>query len=117
VSLTSSTATALAINALDIGSTGDAPAITDPRHRHRHDLFRVALRPRRRPETRSPGTISAIDTPSETRCAARSSRIVDVDVAAETAELTKNNILQQAALAVLAQANQQPSSALTLLRN
>lgn len=48
--------------------------------------------------------------------AAAESRIRDVDVAAEAAELTRVNILQQAAAAVLAQANQQPSLALNLLQ-
>ena len=44
------------------------------------------------------------------------SRIRDVDVAAEAAELTRLGILQQAGASVLAQANQQPSLALSLLR-
>jgi len=48
--------------------------------------------------------------------AAAESRIRDVDVAAEAAELTRLGILQQAGSAVLAQANQQPSLALQLLR-
>ena len=48
--------------------------------------------------------------------AAAESRIRDVDVASEAAELTRLSILQQAGSAVLAQANQQPSLALTLLR-
>ncbi|ABK42611.1 flagellin domain protein [Magnetococcus marinus MC-1] len=43
------------------------------------------------------------------------SRIQDADIAAETATLTKNAILQQAGTAVLAQANQQPQLALQLL--
>jgi flagellin len=43
------------------------------------------------------------------------SRIRDVDVAAETAEMTKNNILNQAGVSVLAQANQAPTFALKLL--
>ncbi len=47
--------------------------------------------------------------------AAAESRIRDVDVASEAAELTRLNILQQAGAAVLAQANQQPSLALSLL--
>jgi flagellin len=47
--------------------------------------------------------------------ASAESRIRDVDVAAEAAELTRLNILQQAGAAVLAQANQQPSLALSLL--
>jgi len=48
--------------------------------------------------------------------AAAESRIRDVDVAAEAAELTRLGILQQAGAAVLAQANQQPALALSLLR-
>ena len=48
--------------------------------------------------------------------AAAESRIRDADVAEETANLTRSTILQQAGVAVLAQANQQPSLALTLLR-
>jgi flagellin len=47
---------------------------------------------------------------------AAESRIRDVDVASEAAELTRLNILQQAAAAVLAQANQQPQLALQLLQ-
>ncbi len=43
------------------------------------------------------------------------SRIRDVDVAAETADLTKNSILNQAGVSVLAQANQAPTFALKLL--
>lgn len=46
---------------------------------------------------------------------AANSRIRDVDVAAETADLTKNNILTQAGTSVLAQANQSPQMALKLL--
>jgi flagellin len=46
---------------------------------------------------------------------AAESRIRDVDIAAETADLTRNSILQQAALSVLAQANVQPQLALSLL--
>ena len=48
--------------------------------------------------------------------ASAESQIRDVDVADEAAELTRLNVLQQAAAAVLAQANQQPQIALTLLR-
>ncbi len=46
---------------------------------------------------------------------AANSRIRDVDVAAETADLTKNNILNQAGISVLSQANQAPSTALKLI--
>ena len=44
------------------------------------------------------------------------SRVMDTDYAAETTAMTKNNILQQAGTAVLAQANQTPQTVLTLLR-
>lgn len=46
---------------------------------------------------------------------AANSRIRDVDVAQETADLAKNNILTQAGVSVLSQANQSPSFALKLL--
>ncbi|BCS48279.1 flagellin [Aeromonas jandaei] len=43
-------------------------------------------------------------------------RVRDADFATETANMTKQNILQQAASSILAQANQRPQSALSLLR-
>jgi len=43
------------------------------------------------------------------------SRIMDTDIAAETSNLAKNNILQQAGIAVLAQANNAPNAAMKLL--
>ena len=46
---------------------------------------------------------------------AAESRIRDVDIASETADLTRNSILQQAATSVLGQANAQPQLALSLL--
>lgn len=52
---------------------------------------------------------------SYTNLSAANSRILDTDVAAETANLTKNSILLQAGVSVLAQANQQPQAALQLL--
>lgn len=48
-------------------------------------------------------------------CLSAESRIRDADIAEETAGLVRNQILQQAAVAILAQANQQPSLVLTLL--
>ena len=47
---------------------------------------------------------------------AAESRIRDVDMAAETVEMTKNQILSQAGTAMLAQANQLPQNVLSLLR-
>ncbi|HJK98636.1 MAG TPA: flagellin [Polyangiaceae bacterium LLY-WYZ-14_1] len=59
-------------------------------------------------------TIANLGTARENLSAANS-RIRDVDVASETAALTRNNILQQAGVSVLAQANQAPAIALSLL--
>lgn len=53
---------------------------------------------------------------SQQNLSAAQSRITDVDVASETASLTKSQILSQAGLAVLAQANKMPQSALSLLQ-
>ena len=53
---------------------------------------------------------------AEENLAAAESRIRDVDVARETADLTRNTILQQAAVSVLSQANLQPQIALSLLQ-
>lgn len=60
-------------------------------------------------------TINNLGVSSENLTAAES-RIRDVDMAAEMMEFTKNNILSQAATAMLAQANQQPQMVLQLLR-
>jgi flagellin len=60
-------------------------------------------------------TVSNLAVAQENLTAANS-RIRDVDVASESANLTKSQILSQAGLAVLAQANQLPQSALSLLR-
>ena len=53
---------------------------------------------------------------AEQNLAAAESRIRDVDVAFETADLTRNSILQQASVSILAQANLQPQIALSLLQ-
>jgi len=53
---------------------------------------------------------------SQENLTAAESRIRDVDMAKEMMEFTKNNILSQAAQAMLAQANQQPQGVLQLLR-
>jgi len=60
-------------------------------------------------------TISNLSVASENLSAANS-RVVDTDFAYETAVFTKNQILVQAATAVLAQANVLPQNALTLLK-
>ncbi|MFO0685994.1 MAG: flagellin [Sandaracinus sp.] len=60
-------------------------------------------------------SISNLGSAAENMSAANS-RIRDVDVAQETAEMTRNNILMQAGVSVLAQANQSPQVALKLLQ-
>ena len=60
-------------------------------------------------------TINNLSTSSENLSAAES-QIRDVDMAKEMTEYTKNNILSQAAQAMLAQANQQPQNVLQLLQ-
>ena len=59
-------------------------------------------------------TISNLANISENVSASRS-RIQDTDFATETAEMTKNQILQQAGTSILSQANQLPQTALSLL--
>jgi flagellin len=66
-------------------------------------------------ESRLQVTINNLQVARENFQAAES-RIRDVDVATEAAELTRLNILQQAGAAILAQANNQPQLALSLLR-
>lgn len=65
-------------------------------------------------ENRLQVTVSNLATARENLSAANS-RIRDVDVASATAELTRSSILQQAGASVLAQANQAPSLALSLI--
>ena len=60
-------------------------------------------------------TIANLGTSSENMSAAES-RVRDVDMAKEMMQFQKNNILSQAATAMLAQANQQPQGVLQLLR-
>ena len=66
-------------------------------------------------QSRFSSTISNLATTSENVSASRS-RIQDADFAQETANLTRNQSLQQAGIAMLAQANALPNQVLTLLR-
>ena len=65
-------------------------------------------------QNRFEATVTSLQTTSENLSAARS-RIQDTDFAAETANLTRAQILQQAGTAMLAQANQVPQGVLSLL--
>ncbi len=66
-------------------------------------------------QNRFDSTVSNLQNIAENASSARS-RIQDADFAAETAELTKQQTLQQASTAILAQANQLPSAVLSLLQ-
>jgi flagellin len=66
-------------------------------------------------QNRFASTISNLQITTENLSASRS-RIQDTDFAAETAQLTRGQILQQAGTAILAQANSLPNCVLSLLR-
>ena len=66
-------------------------------------------------QTRFESTISNLQITVENLSAARS-RIQDADFAAETANLTRSQILQQAGLAIVSQANSLPQNVLSLLQ-
>jgi flagellin len=66
-------------------------------------------------QNRFESTISNLMNVAENLSAARS-RILDADIAQETSNMTKNNILQQAGVSILTQANQTPQLALQLLQ-
>ena len=67
-----------------------------------------------RKQNRFSSTIRNLSNVSENVSASRS-RIMDADFAAESASLARNQVLQQASSSMLAQANQQPQIALSLL--
>ena len=66
-------------------------------------------------QNRFESTISNIASTAENLSAANS-RILDADFAAETAKLSKSQVLQQAGISVLAQANARPQQVLSLLQ-
>ncbi|WP_195264793.1 MULTISPECIES: flagellin [unclassified Clostridium] len=99
---------------LDVTTTDKANALTDALDTaienvstHRSSLGAL--------QNRLEHTISNLNNTSENLTAAES-RVRDVDMAKEMMSFSKNNILQQAAQAMLAQANQQPQGVLQLLR-
>jgi flagellin len=114
VSLAPALSTSLSIDSLDIGSTGvTTTALTNLDSAiNQVSSLRGSLGAI---QNRLGSTINNLAIQVENLSAAES-RIRDVDVAYETAQLTRNNILQQASISVLSQANSQPQSALTLLR-
>ena len=114
VTLSPALSTSLSLNSLDIGSGGaTTTAITsidaaiNSVSSLRGTLGAV--------QNRLATTINNLAIATENLTSAES-RIRDVDVAYETAQLTRNNILQQASISILSQANGQPQSALQLLQ-
>ena len=114
ISLLPALATTLNLATLNVGSSGntslaifnvDAAINTVSSLRGRFGALQNRLQ----------STIANLGVARESLQAAES-RIRDVDVAYETAQLTRNTILQQAAISILAQANLQPQIALTLLQ-
>jgi flagellin len=114
VSLTPALSTTLGLNSVDVGSGGSTSfAITQI-----DSAINAVSQLRGRfgsLQNRLQSTIANLGVTGESLSAAES-RIRDVDVAFETAELTRNNILQQASISILSQANAQPQSALQLLQ-
>jgi len=113
VSLSAALSTSLSLNSLDIGSGGttttaitNIDAAINTVSSLRGSLGAV--------QNRLGSTINNLAIQTENLSAAES-RIRDVDVAYETAQLTRNSILQQASISVLSQANALPQSALRLL--
>lgn len=95
--ITATTGTTVALIDTDIGT------VTANRAQYGADMVRFG------------SVVSGMQTAS-VNLSASFSRIMDTDYAAETSSMTRNNILQQAGTAVLAQANQTPNSVLGLLR-
>jgi len=114
VTLQSVLASDLGINTLDISSAG-APTTAISAIDGAIDAVASARGEFGALQNRLQSTITNIGVNIENLGAAES-RIRDVDVAAETAQLTRNSILQQAAISILAQANVQPQVALSLLQ-
>lgn len=114
VTLDSVRTTDLSIDTIDIGSSGDVSVALNAIDNAIDTIseFRGRLGST---ENRLNSAIANLQQRVESLTAAES-RIRDVDVAKESADLTRNNILQQASLAILAQANLQPQSALQLLQ-
>jgi flagellin len=114
VSLAASLSTTLSLNSLDIGSGGvtttaisNIDTAINTVSSLRGTLGAI--------QNRLGSTINNLAIQVENLSAAES-RIRDVDVAYETAQLTRNSILQSASISVLSQANAQPQTALQLLQ-
>jgi len=114
VSLSPALSTTLALNSLDISSSGNISSAITTLDAAINTVS--SLRGRLAAvQNRLNSTLTNISVASE-QLSGANSRIRDVDVADETSSLTRNSVLQQAAVSILSQANVQPQAALSLLR-
>ncbi|MHC4516440.1 MAG: flagellin N-terminal helical domain-containing protein [Planctomycetota bacterium] len=114
ISLTPALSTTLGLATLDVGSAGNTSLALGQIDAAINSV--ASLRGRfGAVQNRMQSMVANIAVQTESLSAAES-RIRDVDIAVETATLTRNTIMQQAAIAILAQANAQPQVALTLLQ-
>jgi flagellin len=108
------TFTGIAISGMNVGATGDASTALD-----KIDSWLGSIASERANiggvQSRLTFTISYLEGAVENQSAAKS-RIMDADFAAETAALTRSQILQQAGTAMVSQANSIPQNVLSLLR-
>lgn len=112
VSLSSATASSLGLSSLNVSTGASAALSALDTAINSVSSIRGTLGAA---QNRLTSTINNLNNQVENLSAANS-RIRDVDVARETANLTRNTILQQAAISVLSQANLQPQSSLSLLQ-
>lgn len=114
VDISSMSSSSLGVGGLDVSSQSAATASID---KVKNAINAVSTQRAKLGATqnRLEHTINNLGTTSENLTAAES-RIRDVDMAKEMMTFSKNNILSQAAQAMLAQANQQPQGVLQLLR-
>lgn len=114
LSINAMNATALSVDKVSVGTTGAAQAAITSVNTALETVStqRSALGA---VQNRLEHTIKNLDNSSENLQAAES-RVRDVDMAKEMMEFTKSNVLNQAAQAMLSQANQLPNQVLQLLR-
>jgi len=107
------TASALGVESLDFSSIDDARDALDKLDEGMGKVFETRARLGAM-QNRIQATVNNLGIAKENLSQARS-RIADSDVAYETSELVRGNILQQAGISILAQANSAPAQALKLL--
>ncbi|MFT4539838.1 MAG: flagellin [Planctomycetota bacterium] len=113
ISMQTTTSSALGVSSLSVGTAAGANSALSAID-SAIDSVNTARGNLGASQNRLQSALSSILNTRENLSAAES-RIRDVDVASETADLTRNSILQQAATSVLSQANVQPQLALSLL--